>query len=64
LCSELAETHSAQSSTDGSSSPNIDNQPDPAVVVSEVDSDMEVVEVVGMQEKQHCTVERRTRSID
>ena len=58
--SELAETNSAQSSTDGSSSPKNDIQPDPAMAMSEVNSDMEVVEVVGISEKQHCTFERRT----
>ena len=58
--SELAETNSAQPSTDGSSSPKNDIQPDPAVAISEVNSDMEEVEVVGTIEKQHCTVERRT----
>ena len=58
--SELAETNSAQPSTDGSSSPKNDIQPDPAVATSEVNSDIEEVEVVGMKEKQHCTLERRT----
>ena len=58
--SELAETNSGQPSTDESSSPENDIQPDPAVATSEVNSDMEEVEVVGMSEKQHCTVERRT----
>ena len=58
--SEPTETNSAQPSTDGSSLPKNDTQPDPTVATSEVNSDMEEVEVVGTSEKQHCTIERRT----